>query len=299
MSATMFRREDQGYSRHQHFVILEGWRLMSDFSLLSVDDGVSAHCPVAQQERAPSASLIPAEKKPPIGSFSGHVLAIESLGGDVVELVISTDDQMKIMPGQYVQACFTGFPARSYSPTVALKGAGDSDTLRLHVQRTANGRVSNALGAAIKPGHSVEIVGPYGEGYLRPGATDRLVLVASGVGFAPIWSIAHAALRENPDREMVVIVVAKDRGGLYMAPTLVRLAACANVRVIPVVPQIGRLASAAWIGNPLVFMPRLSSSDIVYASGAPLMVEGVASIAQGAGARCYADPFIPAEQEAA
>jgi 3-phenylpropionate/trans-cinnamate dioxygenase ferredoxin reductase subunit len=40
-------------------------------------------------------------------------------------------------------------------------------------------------------------------------------------------------------------------------------------------------------------MPALSPYDLVYAAGAPSMVEGVARMAREAGAKCYADPFEP------
>jgi len=236
---------------------------------------------------------IAAEDAPSAGSVTGAVHAIQDLAGDMIKVSITIDQQMDILPGQHVQVRFSGFPPRAYSPTVPLRNPIDSFRLFLHVRRVANGRVSGALGGAIKPGHHVSITGPHGFAHLRPGLSNRLVLVSSGAGFAPIWSIAHAALRENPEREIIVIVEAKDRGGLYMANALVRLAAHANVRVIPAIPPADK-RNAFWINNPLVFMPALAADDIVHACGAPLLVEGVASIARDAGAECFAVPFVPA-----
>jgi hypothetical protein len=40
-------------------------------------------------------------------------------------------------------------------------------------------------------------------------------------------------------------------------------------------------------------LPRLTPDDVVYTAGAPAMTESVAGIARDAGARCYADPFVP------
>ena len=43
-----------------------------------------------------------------------------------------------------------------------------------------------------------------------------LVLVASGTGFAPIWSIAVAARLGQPDRPITVIAGARNPADLYM-----------------------------------------------------------------------------------
>lgn len=254
---------------------------------------------LACQARVMSDLVIAVEETPPIEIVPGRLRAITELSGDVIELVITPKRPMDILPGQYVQLGFSGFPARCYSPTLPLKGPIDDDAFRLHVRRRPNGCVSSALGASIRPGHKVRIAGPYGTAFLRTGLANRLVLVSSGTGFAPIWSIAHAALCEAPDREIVVVVAARDRGSLYMAGALLRLAAFPKVTVTPVIRKRDRPDSAFWIGEPLVFMPRLTGNDIVYASGGPLMVEGVFAIALGAGARCYVDPFAPALPDAA
>ncbi|PPQ37209.1 FAD-binding oxidoreductase [Rhodoblastus acidophilus] len=230
--------------------------------------------------------------------MTGRVHAIRNLAADMVKVVISTDEQLEILPGQHVQVCISGFPSRVYSPTVPLKEPVDNRKICFHVRRVANGRVSSALGAAIGPGRKASISRPEGSAFLRPGLSNRLVLVSSGAGFASVWSIAHAALRENAEREIVVIAEAKHRGDLYLANALVRLAACPNVRVHPVIRAADKPQSAFWINNPLVFMPRLSPDDIVHAFGAPLLVEGVASVARTAGALCYAEPFVAAELEA-
>ena len=52
----------------------------------------------------------------------------------------------------------------------------------------------------------------------------RLILVATNTGFAPIWSIAVAALRENPERTMIIVAGGRNIESLYMVPALVQLA---------------------------------------------------------------------------
>jgi hypothetical protein len=46
-------------------------------------------------------------------------------------------------------------------------------------------------------------------------------------------------------------------------------------------------------GRPTDYLPRLQPTDVLYACGAPAMVDSMKSIAAHAGAVCYADPFLP------
>jgi 3-phenylpropionate/trans-cinnamate dioxygenase ferredoxin reductase subunit len=252
---------------------------------------------LACQARVTSDLDISIEDTPPIETFSGKVRWLQHLSKDITEVTIETKQPLDYLPGQYVQVKFAGFPARCYSPTLPLGGPVDRGAIRLQVKRVRNGRVSTALGEAIQPGHKVKIVGPYGSAYLRTGLSNRLVLVAGGAGFAPIWSIAHAALCEMPDREIVIVVGANRGAEFYMAQALLRLITFPKTTVIAVVREAERPDSAFKVGSPLDYMPALSPDDIVYACGAPRMVEGVLAVAKAAGACCYADPFVPAAPE--
>ena len=66
----------------------------------------------------------------------------------------------------------------------------------------------------------MKLTGPYGSAHFRPNLEGRLILVATNTGFAPIWSIAVAALRENPDRKMMIIAGGRTIESLYMGPAL-------------------------------------------------------------------------------
>ncbi len=46
-------------------------------------------------------------------------------------------------------------------------------------------------------------------------------------------------------------------------------------------------------GRPTDYLPRLEPTDVLYACGAPGLVDSIKSIAAQAGAVCYADPFVP------
>ncbi len=255
-------------------------------------DGTSSDVVQACQARVISDLKVEIEDVPETQTDSGRIVELSRLAPDVVEAAIAMPRPIEYLPGQHYKVQFRGFPARCYSPTFPLFGPFDPTILRFHVRLVPNGRVSSALGRDIRVGHRVKLVGPLGAAFLRPGHRGRIVLVASGTGFAPMWSVAVAAIGERRDREMAFVVSARTLGSLYMLRALCQLAHYPGVTIIPVVSEPQTMSPAIRTGRPTSFMPRLSPSDVVYAAGAPAMVDSVARMAKGAGARCYMDPFI-------
>ena len=149
------------------------------------------------------------------------------------------------------------------------------------------------VGQTHRVGHRVRLTGPFGSAFFRPNHSGRTVLVASGTGFASMWSIAVAAITERPQRELVFVVAARKVRSFYMHRALCHLAAFPNVKIIPVVSEAQGISQAIPSGRPTDHLPALLPDDLVYTSGAPAMTESVARIARAAGARCYTDPFVP------
>jgi NAD(P)H-flavin reductase/ferredoxin len=234
-----------------------------------------------------------------VRTIEGVLSTLRPLSSEVLEVGIRTDRALPYHAGQYVQARFRGFPSRPYSITHPVQGSAGSNIVWFHIRRMRDGRVTSALGRRIKPGHRVTLTGPLGSAHFRPDFGSRLVLVATNTGFAPIWSIAVAALRENPSRRMMVIAGGRSIESLYMGPALGRLAQFPNVLVVPVCSSSHVQSNIFMPGRPTDYLPRLLPTDVLYACGAPGMVESVKSIAADVGAVCYADPFLPATDDAA
>jgi 3-phenylpropionate/trans-cinnamate dioxygenase ferredoxin reductase subunit len=236
----------------------------------------------ACQARVISDMQIAVDSASPVTEVSGCVSDLVAVAPDVIEVCVKPAEDLPYIPGQYLSVQFRGFPARCYSPTAPLDWPCDPDAIRFQVRQFPDGRVSSAL------------TGPFGSAYFRPRNASRLVLISSGTGFAPIWAIAEAAIREWPEREMVLIAGARSLESLYMIPALCRLAPFPRVTIIPVVAQHHGVTRAVRSGRPPDYLPALVADDVVYAGGAPAMVEAVTAIARAAGARCYVDPFEPA-----
>lgn len=236
---------------------------------------------VIERGQAPSARTV-----------EGVLTSLLPLSADVVEVNIRTDRALLHHPGQYAKVEFEGFPARPFSMTHALRGRPGRQTVSFHVRRMKGGRVTPTLGRGVRPGHRVSISGPYGSAYFRPNMGHRLIMVATSTGFAPVWSVAVAALRENPNRPMMIIAGGRSLEALYMRPALGQLSQFGNVQVRPVCSQPEIAAQGVMIGRPTDYLPRLSPDDVIYTCGAPEMVNAVKLIAAHSGAVCYADPFM-------
>jgi len=247
----------------------------------------------ACQARVVSDLKLATESLPDTVSLPARLAELTRLAPDVIGVNIELPRPLSYLPGQYCKLQFRGFPERCYSPSYPLEGAPDRHLLQFHIRRFADGAVSSALGGDIRVGHRVRVTGPLGSAHFRPNHRGRTVLIASGTGFAPMWSIAAAAITEQPRRELMFVVAARKLQSFYMHPALCRLALFPNVTIIPVVSEPQRVTAAIRIGRPLDFLPMLSPDDMVYASGAPAMTNEIARIARQAGAVCYTDPFVP------
>ena len=232
-----------------------------------------------------------------VRTVEGVVSSLRPLSSEVMEVGIRTDRALRYHAGQYAQLCFSGYPSRPFSITQPLRGNPDGRSIWFHIRKMEGGRVTPLIGRYIKAGHRVKVTGPYGSAHFRSNQDSRLILIGTSTGFAPIWSIAIAALRENPQRRIMVIAGGKTVESLYMGPALGRLARFPNVRVVPCCSTPQNVSRLVRPGRPTDHMPRLHPTDVLYVCGAPQMVDSVKSIAVRAGAVCYADPFLPTAED--
>lgn len=115
----------------------------------------------------------------------------------LLELKILNNQLLEFKPGQYVQI-YRQLPHEKVVRAYSL--SSDSrhlDRLSLDVQYVAGGIMSPWL-HQLEPGAELEISGPYGEMFFEPGS-DPVVLVAGGVGLAPMRSILASLVQaKNP-----------------------------------------------------------------------------------------------------
>lgn len=234
------------------------------------------------------------DEVPPIAKSAGILTEVTPLSPDVIEVVVTLSEAIEYFPGQYLNVKFSGFPGRDLSPSMRLDGTQNPKELVFQIRRYPGGLVSTQIGATIRPGHRVQIRGPFGQAFLREG-TGRLVLVSGGTGWAPIWSIANAAKHSQPEREQVVIAGVREPADLYMRPALEWLRDSGVSNVVAVVETDAPHSMVN--GLPTQHLPALNEGDTVYVAGPLGLVDAVKATARSAGVRCYADPFLPGVQK--
>lgn len=253
----------------------------------------------ACQSRVAGDVVVEPARASSVRKVNGVLALVRPVTADVMEVGIAMDRALPYLQGQYARLKFDGYPGRPYSITHPLYSNPPDNSVWFHIRRFPGGRVTPALGARIVPGHPVELSGPYGSAHFRPGHNGRMLLVATSTGFAPIWSIAVAALRENPQRPILIIAGGRSLDSLYMTTALERLTGFPNVHVVPVCSSLQAPMGAVYKGRPTDYLPALHPSDVIYACGAPGLVESVKAIAARSGVTCHADPFLHASNNGA
>ncbi len=250
---------------------------------------------LACQARVVSDAVIEFDSVPEPIKVSAILTGIKPLSSEILELSIGLQRSLPFLPGQYVKCSFAGFPYRDYSPTQRVDGTGAIDELIVHVRRLRDGVVSSRLGTGIRIGHKVTVHGPFGSAFHRMGE-GRIVLVATGTGWAPVWAIARASRFRQPSREMVVIAGARAVEDLYMRDSLAWLADTGVRTAIATASGLSHQdGNAVMVGRVTDHVPVLNAADTVYAAGNPSMVAAIQALCQMAGATCHSDPFTASQ----
>ena len=231
------------------------------------------------------------EEIPGVAKWTGEVVSLTPMAGDIYEVIIGLKQRIPYLAGQYVYAAFAALPERAYSPTIGLDAYADELRIVFHIRVYPGGEVSPHLGGRIALGTRVAIRGPFGHAYLRRG-DNRIVFVCGGAGFAPIWSMALASRLSQPGREIVVVTGASTIERLYMTPALQWLLKNGAEKIVVTASDgDGGEVKQGW---PSDHMPELRASDTVHVAGSPALVRAVVEKARAAGANYYTDPFTPA-----
>ena len=249
----------------------------------------------ACQSRVFSDVTVAVDVRPEVQTIRGTLTKIRWLGEDMAEATIEPKTRLPHLAGQYYQVQFRGFPARAFSATPPLEPSVDKGHLRLHIRGYETGAVSGALGKSIKEGHAVRLTGPYGTATFESGLAGRIALFSGGTGFAPVWAIAKAALDEDPDRSMLIVVGVASPAHLYMTSALRWLARHTNITLVVLTETAGAESHGIRVGWPTDYLGLISEGDTVYAAGPPAMTAKVEEAARATGVVFRADPFEPSK----
>lgn len=132
-----------------------------------------------------------------------------------------------------------------------------------------------ALLARKARGDTADIIGPLGNGFDTGGAGDNAILVAGGIGVAPLVALAEG-LAGGKKRRLTVLIGARTKSHIVCAQDFRKLGA----KVI-ITTDDGSLGTEGFVTAPLTHLLSTVGCDhsIVYACGPTVMLKTVAAMA--------------------
>ncbi len=228
--------------------------------------------------------------------FPAQLVSKEPLSRDVVRVLLEPSLDLKYRSGQFINLRRPDGVARSYS---LASVPGQDYYLEVHVKRMKGGAMSNWLIDELEVGSEIEIQGPNGTCFYAPQSLEqKLLLVGTGSGLAPLIGIVRMALASGHCGEIQLYHGSSSGEGLYLRNELRALAERhANFHYTPCISRgvavgdyrAGRADVVAFAAHPDL------AGWCVHLAGNPGMVEAATARAVKAGARrgeIFADAFV-------
>jgi ferredoxin-NADP reductase/ferredoxin len=150
-----------------------------------------------------------------------RILIRNSLTPRITRLRLYSLERPNYKPGQFFRIHNPDGVVRSYSIASLPQ---KSEPVELHILKINNGKVSPWLCDQVAVGATLEVSGPYGECYYRPGRPEqKMVMIGTGTGLAPLWGILRDALDQGHKGEIHLFHGSRLKEGLYYRDELRQL----------------------------------------------------------------------------
>lgn len=201
----------------------------------------------------------------------------------VVDLEV--DLALEARPGQFVMVRGDwGTSPLLPRPMSLLRGGGRPQILMRVV-----GEGTRRLAAA-RLGESLDLLGPLGRWFDEPATGARAVLVAGGVGVAPLWFLAEQWLKAGRDRPDFLY-------GGRTAHDLPGADRIAEIALLQITTEDGSRGLGGRVTAALGPLLRSAAADerpiVVYTCGPAAMMAAVAAMSREASASCFASVEAP------
>jgi len=158
--------------------------------------------------------------------FKARIDGIRNLTHDVREIrfALREPGEIAFKAGQFVSfEVVNPKTGRTVSrPYSVLSPPSQRDTVTLLLNLVPGGPGSTYL-FSLKEGDEAQFKGPAGNFYIRDEPTKDLLLVATGTGIVPIWSMLHDRLERNYARSITLLWGLRSQRDLYYQDELTAL----------------------------------------------------------------------------
>lgn len=157
--------------------------------------------------------------------MNASVIDIRKVGTDKAVIKLRPAMRFPYIAGQYVELTFEGCDPRFYS--IANAPAPDDfkvHDIEVHIKDNGKGGAASYAINSLTHGDSVVLRGPFGESTWSPSLKKPLLLVAGGLGIAPMMALAEDALaNKHPERVILYWGVANLDDRYYVHEKLTEL----------------------------------------------------------------------------
>ena len=136
-----------------------------------------------------------ASSAPRADSLTGTLQSVTPLNADVLKLEIVPERPIAFEPGQFMLVRVPEVPGYRGWSMARFERPGKK--LVFTVKLMPKGSVSGWLAAKSRAGTPVELFGPMGRAFFKPGEDKNLLCIAGGSGLAPMLAILEGAVMDG------------------------------------------------------------------------------------------------------
>ncbi len=267
-------------------------------SLVTQNFFLACQCPVEESPELVCDDELPA--------FPSRILAVEEVRSEIFRVFIERPPQFEFLAGQFVHVTR---PADGLTRSYSIASRESDELIELHVARLPGGAMSTFV--TTNPGAPLELRGPAGECVYSGRRDERLLLVGTGTGLAPLLGVVRTALEQDHAAPIHLLHGATSVERLYLREELRELEARHEhfvyiEDVLGAVPGSSEDTSAPATvsgGLPALLAERFPqlAGYRVYLCGNPQLVHGLKRQCFLAGAAMQAihsDPFVLTRHQA-
>jgi CDP-4-dehydro-6-deoxyglucose reductase len=167
---------------------------------------------------------------------SCRVAGLKPFNHEITQVLLQpvSPASLRFHAGQYINIVLEEHKFRPFSLANAPR---EDNLIELHIQRKAGGRIAAWLQCEMDEDARIIIEGPYGDFFIHESGRP-IIMVAGGIGFAPIKALIEHMINERIDRTVYLYWGARTREGLYLESLARRWEELhENIHFIPVLSE--------------------------------------------------------------
>jgi dihydroorotate dehydrogenase electron transfer subunit len=207
-----------------------------------------------------------------------EIVSNEHIAQNYYKLKVNAVDSPVPLPGQFYQVrCSSSTDPLFRRPFSVHRIVETGNFLSVEILYRVIGRGTDWL-RRTQRGGLLDILGPFGNGFRIDEGPDPVLLIARGVGIAPLYAVGEQVRKRNRDRKIFILMGARTRERVFYESECERLG---EVFLYTDDGSAGFVGTAPGLLLNLLQDRRIPDRFHVYTSGPPQMLKELAQLARG------------------